>query len=366
MAPQLTTTLTVTQDLGRQINDEILQNLKGKRIGIPDLFRLLPGWEVTTHSDVDHISLKVNDWVARWVDDEKRRKKFIRANFGTLAARFYPTVTTTKCIFAGQWLAWLFIWDDEIDCGSLTNDVEGMWKYCEQTRTLVESCRDPSTEDALREVELPTVVRAFEGLGRELTASLSADAADRIFKEVDDFVTATADAGYRREMVGLLHREDYLRERHANGAVGTCSYFLEYLHDLSLTSHIFEHEGIKTIIEETSFQLIISNDLVSLRRELNEGQADSLVPILVHHEGYTPQGAVDHALDMLRESYDRFVEAEEHLPMVAFDGKVAEDIGKLVQGCKDLCTGNLHYSYTSERYLDKTCFTEGRVVALTL
>jgi hypothetical protein len=45
--------------------------------------------------------------VFRWVDDEERRKKFVRANFGALAATFYPTVTTPKCVFAGKWLAWV-------------------------------------------------------------------------------------------------------------------------------------------------------------------------------------------------------------------------------------------------------------------
>ena len=61
----------------------------------------------------------------------------------------------------------------EIDCGSLTNDVEGMWKFREQSLMLLNACRDPATESAMKEVELPKPVRAFEGLGREFNASLS-------------------------------------------------------------------------------------------------------------------------------------------------------------------------------------------------
>ncbi|KAI9768108.1 MAG: hypothetical protein M1840_005142 [Geoglossum simile] len=253
MAPTSTQTATLSEapEVGRRINDKVLQELKGNRIVIPDLFQFLPGWDATVHNDVDYISLKVNEWVARWVDDEKRRKKFLKANFGALSSTFYPTLPISKCIFAGRWLAWLFIWDDEIDCGPLTNDVEGIWKFREQTRTLAKACRDPTTESALKEVDLPTPVRAFESFGREFTASLSTEAADRIFREIDDFITSTTDAGYRREMVGLLHEEEYLIQRHANGAVGT------YLHDLDLSSQLFEHEAIKTIIEETSFQLIM-------------------------------------------------------------------------------------------------------------
>jgi hypothetical protein len=61
----------------------------------------------------------------------------------------------------------------EVDCGSLTNDVGGIWKFCKQTRMLAKSCRDLVSESPLKGVELPITVRAFEGLGRELTASLS-------------------------------------------------------------------------------------------------------------------------------------------------------------------------------------------------
>ena len=136
----------------------------------------------------------------------------------------------------------------EIDCGSLTNDVQGIRKYCEQTRMLAQACRDPTSESALKNVDLPKQVRALESFGREFTASLSTgmhehmpflhlvpiavtkghtDAADRIFREIDVFITSTADAGIRREMVGLLQMEEYIMQRHANGAVGTTSLLLE-------------------------------------------------------------------------------------------------------------------------------------------
>ena len=70
MAPTSTlttaTTLPEATEAGRRISEEVLQKLRGKRIAIPNLFQFLPGWEATMHSDVDYISLKVNEWVARY------------------------------------------------------------------------------------------------------------------------------------------------------------------------------------------------------------------------------------------------------------------------------------------------------------
>ena len=60
-----TTPVPGTTEQGRRIQEEILQQLEGKRVVIPDLFKFLPGWEWTINPDVQYISLKVNNWVAR-------------------------------------------------------------------------------------------------------------------------------------------------------------------------------------------------------------------------------------------------------------------------------------------------------------
>ena len=65
MAPTSTQT-TPLPEAGRRVNEQVMQELKGKRIVIPDLFQFLPGWEVTIHGDVEYISLRVNDWVAQY------------------------------------------------------------------------------------------------------------------------------------------------------------------------------------------------------------------------------------------------------------------------------------------------------------
>ena len=72
------------------------------------------------------------------------------------------------------------------------------------------------------------------------------------------------------------------------------------------------------------------------------GQFENLVPLLMYHENLRPQAAVERAVDLLHESYNRFYEAE----LALYEQLGPEDLDVMkayLQACKDLITCNLHW-----------------------
>lgn len=102
-----------------------------------------------------------------------------------------------------------------------------------------------------------------------------------------------------------------------------------------------------------------SNDILSVKKELEVEQVDSLIPLLTLELG-SVQAAVVEATQILRSSIDSFDKtAERLLSRVSYDASLKSDVQKFVDGCQCACTGNLNWSLESGRYRLGRKTTEG-------
>jgi len=92
------------------------------------------------------------------------------------------------------------------------------------------------------------------------------------------------------------------------------------------------------------------NDILSVKKELQVGQTDSLIPLLTLELG-SVQAALDVASQMLRDSIESIdAAADSLLGRHAHDGALYANLQKFIDGCKYACTGNLNWSIVSGRY----------------
>lgn len=84
-----------------------------------------------------------------------------------------------------------------------------------------------------------------------------------------------------------------------------------------------------------------------------------MIPVVMHQEGLDLQTAVDFVGDMCRQSIDRFIEEQQHLP--SWGPEVDRDLAIYVRGLADWIVGSLHWSFETERYFGKN----GRQVKAT-
>ena len=84
-----------------------------------------------------------------------------------------------------------------------------------------------------------------------------------------------------------------------------------------------------------------------------------MIPVVMHQEGLDLQSAVDFVGDMCRQSIDRFIEEQQHLP--SWGPKIDRDLAIYIDGLANWIVGSLHWSFETERYFGKN----GRQVKAT-
>ena len=89
------------------------------------------------------------------------------------------------------------------------------------------------------------------------------------------------------------------------------------------------------------------NDLLSVKKEIVQGSAESLVPILYTKVKALPL-VVEMILTTIRDSVNEFnIVSTRLLDRYEKQDKVSEALAQFVDGCRYSCTGNLSWRYTS-------------------
>lgn len=74
---------------------------------------------------------------------------------------------------------------------------------------------------------------------------------------------------------------------------------------------------MQRVMDEVSITVFLFNDIVSLKKEVVDGQVDSTVSIFVWSQNMSPQAAVDKAVKMLEVSWENLLAAGTRLQDVA-------------------------------------------------
>jgi hypothetical protein len=173
----------------------------------------------------------------------------------------------------------------------------------------------------------------------------SKEARDRFAETVYEFVLGVREsqATWAKGMTTF----EYYRDRRLR-TVGTnpCIAIMQWAYDLTLSQSIWDHEATQAVTREVATSDFLWNDIVSLRKEIDDGDVDSSIPVIVWNEGCSAQVAVDRCVKMVEESWTRLLEAEKRLLEAhsSESEKTRRDIAVLVGGCKDVVVGHMVYS----------------------
>ncbi|KAI1650311.1 isoprenoid synthase domain-containing protein [Daldinia loculata] len=144
--------------------------------------------------------------------------------------------------------------------------------------------------------------------------------------------------------------EEYIRCRSGAGAGRIFLATIEYAWGITLPRELFDDDVMRQLWRETNAIIYMTNDILSLKKEVEQSQVDSLVPLLYLQLG-SVQAAIDQAVDMVHSSVQQLESAEKQiLQRCSAMPEVQEDMRKFVAGCKYAATANLNWSLTTGRY----------------
>ncbi|KNG47736.1 terpenoid synthase [Stemphylium lycopersici] len=316
---------------------EIIARLRGQEIHVPDVYYIYADWEAKVHPDVDVLRHHLEGYFEKFISTENIRRKQRKVDNGLCVGHFWTHVPSDRFLILGELVAWFFFWDDEIDCGTLTDDRDKTEAYCDDTLEFIRHCLQPELEGHIPAPE----------------------ARDRFAATIYDFVLGvrTSQATWAQ---GISTLEDYTARRLRTVGTNPCVAVMQWAYGLSLPQSVWDHEAMVAITREVAISDFLWNDIVSLRKEIDDGDIDSAVPVIVWNEGCSAQVAVDRCVKMVEESWKRLREAEERLEDVyaSEPEQVKSDIKTLVGGCKDVLVGHMVYSLKIPRNMSAARMSE--------
>ncbi|RWA07338.1 hypothetical protein EKO27_g7757 [Xylaria grammica] len=335
---------------GQDIRANLLKQIRGSRVRIPDLKSLFSHWPEEIHPRVDDLDQHVQatlEGIFTDPKDDHRLRKMKASNLGLLVASWYPYASFgALCVIATLFI-WLFVWDDETDSfefSPLIHDMDSATAFRDQTMKFVRENLASHKPEGFAVANTSRFISSFEPVGAAICKSYNDDQIKRFLDEILFFVRMCEEE-HRSQNIGRLPTfEEYMRRRMGSSAVRVCLALNDYASGFVLPEDIMLDDFMRIIWHEATVIVSVMNDIVSIKKEIAQSQVDSLVPLLFLQYG-SVQAALDEAAKIISSSIGRLETAERDIlsRYSTATPEIQEQIRVHIKACKLGCTGNLNW-----------------------
>ncbi|GLY46866.1 hypothetical protein [Lentzea sp. NBRC 102530] len=295
----------------------------------------------------DVIEQSILDWADEFdlLDGEQARRKLARTHLGELVARAYPRIEPDRVRAIAGWFTWAFVIDDCYD-----RPVGG---HADAVTRLLHVLTPDGTEAT-------TVRTRLDGALARVWSELARDRSPlwrmRFTQHMVQFVAA-----FKYEALNRGHRHtpslvSYTQLRRASGGITPSLDLLEAATGQEVPALLHESEQLRTMFDRASDVVVWVNDIVSLPKELRNGETTNGVLVLAQARGLDPQSAVTAAYDLVARQMEEFAAAEQDLDLLVrgwlgLDRAELDALSSFVAGMKSWMRANLDWSNGCARYL---------------
>ncbi|KAI5922436.1 terpene synthase [Camillea tinctor] len=322
----------------------LVKRASNQKVLVPDLVSLLPTWPCDIQPDIDEVNEEIDEWL-KGVDisEDKKAKHRARGNYALLTAVYYPHCKKDKMLALTQFLYWVFFFDDDIDTGGeLTDDTEATLRVCEEAHKCVDDCLGP-TPIFIAPADIRSTVEMLYPILKDLHAEMMPSGIERLRVELHEYLNGVERQQGVRQGSRLPDPWYHLQIRADDvGAIPNIVQ-AEYAMDFALPESVWQHESIQTMVHESTVLTILVNEIYSTQKEFRDSQLENFIFLLMNKYNISIHSAIDKTLDLIREHYEIFSEAEERLPWSKNDEKLNMAIQQTVVTCKRLVTGTAYW-----------------------
>ncbi|KAI1345611.1 terpenoid synthase [Xylaria sp. FL0043] len=288
-----------------------------------------------------------------------RAKALIKGDYSLLSSMWWPRASYERLETCTFWFLWLFTWDDEIDqsTSELFINLPNANQFRDESYHFVRWALGVPTEETAKydfENKKPDrpLIRSLDVIGANLQKVYNKE---QIMVFVDE-IYYYMDCQQReqgRKLTGVIPTpEQYWETRLGTSAVTSMLALNEYADDQNLPRWIMTHEKMTDIWREVNLNMSLSNDMMSLKKEIIHGDIDSIVPVLVYNRGFSVQEAIADTCKELEKNINRFDETADDLVAIVQEKQpeVVEDLKYYIVGCRHNQMANLLWSLVTTRY----------------
>lgn len=192
----------------------------------------------------------------------------------------------------------------------------------------------------------PPIPSEFDRLHSFLQLILSTEQRKRFVAELSYFIEKSKVEQSLRLAGHIISLEEFWAFRLGTSAVGFVLCLNEYCNEIELPASIMQSPEMEQLWNLTNFNICMVNDLLSIRKEIEHGSAESLVPIL-YATRRNVQAVADELMNSIKITITDFDSTAAQLLKRRSGEKEgtidAKDIERFIEGCRYYCTGNVSW-----------------------
>lgn len=268
------------------------------------------------------------------------RKKVSACDFSWFISIAAPDAPAHRLKTLCDWGNWVFPFDDMFDSGSLRADLP-------TSQHVLDSLMTNMMGNQFVGSKLP-VVKAHDDIYKRLQEGSSFGVQRRFAHAMQHYASGVA---HHVEHFTTNHTpslEEMLQTRQLSVGVMPLYHLVEYAHGLSIPEEVFEHPVIQTLERLGAEFVILSNDILSYRKEESEDCPFNMTAAC-RLAGQSAQEAFDTIGALLEQRYIQWDQAINHLP--CWGPEVDVQVRRYVEGIQNIVQANISWSFRSKRYL---------------
>lgn len=309
---------------------------------LPSLYCPFPS---ALHPAVERIHENAFQWMQYYgyLDSERAIRRFHAGKFAWVTSRAHPHAAEDRVLLVATWMSWLFLLDDLCDEADLGKDPRRLRALHERVLNVL---HDTPTADAPDDL-----IRGLRDVWSAIRDHSSAAWVDRFVASFEEYADGCLWEADNRACDNIPSLKEYIRNRRKTSALYIFFDLIEFADEVTLPVGVLEHEAIRELRAMANDGVAWFNDIVSLEKELKNGDIHNLVIVLQNEEGLSLQSAVDRAADIFNARVHEYAAAETRRPR--FEPDVERQLERYLDGLRYWVRGNVDWSFETGRYGQK-------------
>lgn len=262
------------------------------------------------------------------------------ASFLGLAAALHPHASRAALRLTADWYSLMFLHDDRCDSSGIGKDPGRLQELSDRLLSVFQGSPPKPDDEPL--------AHALADLRGRLLSYGGARWFRELTERVRDYLDSMLWEATNRVSGAVPGLETYLHQRPITAGLKIDAAFIEVMDGVRLPATLRAHPAVQRLAELADRAVCWSNDVLSLEKELQEGDMHNLVQVLMQARGLGVQAALDEAARMYHAEIEEFLNVERTLP--TFGSEQDSQVRQYAQLLKARIGGILTWSRRSKRY----------------
>ncbi|KAG4429544.1 hypothetical protein IFR05_014981 [Cadophora sp. M221] len=349
-------------------HEQLAQSLRGKVIKVPNLALIWVKWPQSINPHHERLQKLTDDRIDSFNLSKHKVARCRNTDIAFMVSCYWPQASWEAAVVIMYFITWLFIWDDEIDLGEneVGINLAAAQAFRLESLAFIEYSLGLKPE-ICRPVSQNSIINRFEEVGQGLREYYNEDQRRRFFDQIKFYFEMTLQEQEHKVSDELPTLMEYFKSRMGSSGVYTCLSMTELALHQVMPPQILDQPDMGIMWDGINVLISMSNDILSLKKELQSNAILGTVPLLCHEQGIDVQSAVESTCEFLQTAVSMFDEAattilREHQD----DASEYDTLAAYIDVLRTNITGNYYWSVRTRRYLIPSTLQEDESMVIVL